>query len=413
MDETRTNGAAAYDVVVLGAGYAGLMAALRLRRHRQRLRIGLVNASDRFVERVRLQETVAKPVAPRIPSIAALVAGSGIEFIGGKVMSLDPVRRRVRIATLSAEREIVFVEAVYALGSRIAVESIEGASEHAYRLDPGEGPRCAAALRLRLQRDSDLPLRVVVVGGAETAVEAAGEIKGMRPSAEVTMITRTRCGDFKGARVEAVVRSELSRLGVAMIDGETVAAVGPTQVRTASGRSIACDIAVFSGGLRAPQLACDAGLATDPQGRIWVDPNLRSISHRHILAVGDAAHPVAPTGAPYRLSAFVALASGAYAADVILAGLKKRPARPFSFSTFGQGVSIGPSGVGFASYPDDQQTLFILRGPIALHVRNFFVWFASYALKLERRFPGFFYWPGGQRVSWEQANQTMKRAEAA
>ena len=71
MDETRTNGAAAYDVVVLGAGYAGLMAALRLRRHRQRLRIALVSASDCFVERVRLQESVAKPVAPRIPSIAA------------------------------------------------------------------------------------------------------------------------------------------------------------------------------------------------------------------------------------------------------------------------------------------------------------------------------------------------------
>src|SRR3954471_4992782 len=111
MDEARTNGAAAYDVVVLGAGYAGLMAALRLRRHRLRLRIALVNASDCFVERVRLQETIAKPVAPRIPSIAAFVAGSGIEFIGGEAMTLDPVRRRVRIVTPSAEREISFVEA--------------------------------------------------------------------------------------------------------------------------------------------------------------------------------------------------------------------------------------------------------------------------------------------------------------
>ena len=84
---------------------------------------------------------------------------------------------------------------------------------------------------------------------------------------------------------------------------------------------------MWSGGLRSAPVASSAGLATDPQGRIWVDPNLRSISHSHIIAVGDAAHPVAPTGAPYRLSAFVAIASGAYAADVILAQRAKRPAR--------------------------------------------------------------------------------------
>jgi len=41
----------AYDVVILGAGYAGLMAALRLNRKRDTLRIVLINASDRFLER--------------------------------------------------------------------------------------------------------------------------------------------------------------------------------------------------------------------------------------------------------------------------------------------------------------------------------------------------------------------------
>jgi NADH dehydrogenase len=414
MNATETMGnTRAYDVVILGAGYAGLMAALRLSRRKWRLRIALVNSRDQFLERVRLQESIVAAVPPRIPSISALVAGTTIDFIRGRVTSLDADHRRIRIATGTQEREIVFDQAIYALGSNIDVDDVPGAAEHAYRLEPGDGPRSAAALRSRLQQNANRPLRVVTVGGAETAVEVAGEIKTAWPATEMTMVSRSRCGDFKGADVEKAVRTELTRLGVGLLDGEIVTEVRPNEVITNRGRSIACDICVWSGGLRSAPVARDAGLATNPQGRILVDPNLRSISHSHILAVGDAAHPIAPTGAPYRLSAFVAAVSGAHAADVILAQRSKRQLQPFSFSTLGQGVAIGRGGVGFFSYPDDKQSLFILKGRTARHVRNFFVWFFTYALKLERRFPGFFFWPGRRRVSWHQASDAVQKVQTA
>ena len=158
-------------------------------------------------------------------------------------------------------------------------------------------------------------------------------------------------------------------------------------------------------GCAPPPIAGAAGIATDALGRIWVDANLRSISHLHILAAGDAAHPVTPTGAPYRRSAFAALVSGAYAGR-----RADRRLRPFSFSTFGQGIAIGRSGVGFFSYPDDRQRLFILTGGTARRARNFFVWFVTAMLKVERRFPGFFFWPGRRRVSWRQANDAIEKA---
>src|SRR5690242_8741038 len=402
-----------YDVVILGAGYAGLMAALRLNRKRQALRIALINVSDRFVERVRLQESIVTEVERRISSISALLAGTRIEFICGRIVSLDAELRRVRLECEGANREIAFDRAIYALGTRVDVDNVKGASEHAYRLEAIDGPRSPASLRARLRENGNRPIRVITVGGNETSVEAAGEIRTAWPNAEVSMISTSRCGDFKGARVEAAIRAELARLGVRMIDKETVSEVRATEIATASGRTIACDLCVWSGGLRSAAIASNAGISTDPQGRIWVDPNLRSISHSHIFAVGDAAHPMAPTGAPYRMSAFVALSTGAYVADAILAEGKKQKTDPFSFSTYGQGIAIGRGGVGFFSYPDDKQRWFIVTGGAARVIRNFFVWFISYALKLERKMPGFFFWPGRRRVSWHEANQAVQRLRTA
>jgi NADH dehydrogenase len=403
-----------YEVVILGAGYGGLMAALRLSRRKSGpRRIALINASDPFIERIRLQERISGPVAPRIPSIAALVAGTGITFIHGTVTELDPARRRIRIALETSQQELTFERAIYALGSHTDLADIPGAEAHAYRLEASDGPLTATALRRRLVREAGRAPRVVVVGGRETGIEVASEIKTNWPDAKVTMISRQRCGDFKGAEVAHAVRRALERLGVDMIDNQTVAEVRPDAVVTAGGNLIGCDICVRSGGLRAPSLAREAGIATDPQGRIWVDPNLRSISHPHIIAVGDAAHPVAPTGADHRMSAYAALVTGAYAADFILAERAAKPSLPFSYSAYGQGVAIGRVGVGFTSYPDDRRAYFLVTGRTGQRVRNLFVWFLVVLLKAERRHPGMFFAIGRRRVSWQQANAAMQAARAA
>jgi NADH dehydrogenase FAD-containing subunit len=396
-----------YDVVILGAGYAGVIAALRLGRQKLGLRVALVNPRADFLERVRLQESIVVPVTPRIPLISAFFGGTTIEFICGSVTSLDADQRLIRIATDAQERVIAFDQAIYALGSHVDVDNVPGAAEHAYRLDPGDGPRSAAALRLRLHQRADRPLRVIAVGGGPTAVEAAGEIKTIWPGAEVTMVSQ-RCGDFAGARVEKAVRGELERLGVRLVDGESVSEVRPSEVITKTGGSIAFDVCVWSGGMRSSPIARVAGLATDPQGRIWVDPNLRSISHAHILAVGDSAHPIAPTGAPYRRSVLAAVASAAHAARVIVAQRAKRELQPFSFSTVSQAVAIGRLGLIYLLDRNDRQIGYIVKGRTARKLRDFVPLLGIYLFKLERRFPGSFFMAGGGRVSWRQANDAMQ-----
>ena len=378
-----------YDVVVAGAGYAGLMAAMRLRgRSSWPSRIALVNESDVFVERVRLQEAIAAPIAPRIPSLAAMAAGTNIDFVLGRVAGLEPGERRLTVATVEGERRLGFARLVYALGSHTDTDQVPGVAEHAWRLDSGPGPRSVAALRDRLIRSSQRRPHVVVIGGAETAIEVAGEIRTRWPEIQVTMVSAGRIGDFKGDAVARAVRWELSRLGVNMIDHRAVRAVRPGCVVFADDQELACDDCVWSGGLRASPIARLAAMATDERDRVWVDPTLRSISHPHILAVGDAARPVAPSGAPFRPSAFAAISSGAYAADALLAEARGRRGRPFAFSTYGQGVAIGRVGVGITTFPDDRPVLGLIRGRAGVHVRNFFVWLLTQLLRAERRRPG-------------------------
>ena len=91
-----------------------------------------MNSSDQFTERVRLQEGICEPVAPRIPSIAALVTGTGIEFITGNIIALDAARRRVRIAGAASEGELAFDRAIYALGSQIDLDAVPGADHQHY-----------------------------------------------------------------------------------------------------------------------------------------------------------------------------------------------------------------------------------------------------------------------------------------
>jgi hypothetical protein len=170
-----TENSRSYDGVILGAGYAGLVAALRLGRQKWGLRVALVNSRAQFLERVRLQGSIVAPVTPRIVSISAFFAGTTIEFICGSVTSFNAEQRRIQITTDAQEREIAFDQAIYALGSHVDVDNVPGVSEHAYRLDPGDSPRSAAALRSRLHQSADRPVRVIAVGGGPTAVEAAGD----------------------------------------------------------------------------------------------------------------------------------------------------------------------------------------------------------------------------------------------
>ncbi|EJC84280.1 Pyridine nucleotide-disulfide oxidoreductase [Rhizobium leguminosarum bv. trifolii WSM2297] len=260
-----------YDIVVLGAGYAGLMASLRLGRRRLGLRVALINAEEQFVERVRLQEAMVAPVMPRIASLSDYLARTPIKFIEARALSLDPVRCRVHIEARGSAREIGFTQLIYALGSHVDTSKTPGASRYAYRLDPGESLHSTAALRGTLHQFAGRPARVLAVGGGPLSIEAAGEVKSTWPEMDVTLVSATRAGDFTSDKVRAVLRRDLTKLGVALVDNERVSEITASEVVTANGRHFTFDVCIWAAGMRAPSIAREAGLTVDAQDRVVVD----------------------------------------------------------------------------------------------------------------------------------------------
>jgi len=191
-----------YEVIVLGAGYAGLMAALGLAGRNRLTRIALVSRDEEFVERIRLQEGVSRTVTTRMPPLADFLANTKVEFIRGHVEALDAVKRSVRVGVGGDNREFTFDRCIYALGSRIDEVSVRGVADHAYRLDPGSGSRFVGALRSKLEASAGQSIRVVIVVGAtgDQSILANG-LKGARSGP--TRPRNTNCDVGRTHRVQS------------------------------------------------------------------------------------------------------------------------------------------------------------------------------------------------------------------
>ncbi|MBW4486879.1 MAG: selenide, water dikinase SelD [Trichocoleus desertorum ATA4-8-CV12] len=81
----------------------------------------------------------------------------------------------------------------------------------------------------------------------------------------------------------------LTQRGIHLHLGEMVTEVQAHQVKCESGLTVACDHTFWVTQAAAPNWVKASGLATDAQGFIGVDENLRSLSHPFVFAAGDIA----------------------------------------------------------------------------------------------------------------------------
>lgn len=323
-------------VVVIGAGYTGMLAALGVaKRAKGSVHVTLVNPWERFTERLRMHQiaTGQQLAEHRIPD---LVAGTGVDFVQGWATGIDTAAHTVTVSTMDDGHVLLGYDTlIHAIGSTTDTGCISGVAEHAFSLD---SPQSAQDMAAHLARQGDSEF--LVCGGGLTGIEAAAEIAESHPDVRVTLLSRGAPAAMMGAKARAYLMTALDRLGVRVRAGASVTKVLPGGVELEGGEFVAGDGCLWTTGVRVAPLATEAGIATDERGRILTDATLRSVSHPEIYSIGDAAairqaygviHGTCQSGIP----------AAAHAAENIVRQLRGKQLKPFRFGYLHQPVSLG------------------------------------------------------------------------
>lgn len=385
-------------VVVVGGGYAGTVAANRLRR-RPDIDITLVNSRPVFVERIRLHQLVAETGAATAEYGELL--GDGIRLIVDTVDRIEFPDRRVLLASGA---ELTYDYLIYSVGSTGATPTgtseVPGAAEFAYAIADLEN---AQRLRYAL---ADLPVDgpITVVGGGLTGIETASELGARgRP---VTLLCGGTLGPSLSERGRRSVAKRLRKLGVNVLESVGAREVRWDSVLLTDGVVLPSAVTVWTAGFAVPDLAARSGLSTDAVGRLLTDETLTSIDDDRIVAAGDAA---APSGRPLRMSCQAAGPLGAQAADTVLSRIAGKPPTLLNQAFVGQCISLGRADATFQlAHTDDTPINAVVAGRSAASIKEAICKGTLWAIRREAAKPGSYFWlKGGNRPAQLQADEQV------
>jgi NADH dehydrogenase len=350
-------------IVVAGAGYAGLHVALRLTtklRSRPAVEVTLVDRHDyhqAITELPRVAGGTRAADAVRIPLQDVLA--ERVRFVQAEITGFDLAGRRL----LTGSGPIGWRRLVLALGSRPNDFAIPGLAQRTlsvYSADDAERVWEAVSQALTAAAAAGDPEQqrrmatVVVGGGGATGVELAGELAEILPkvasrhglAADRPAVRLIEAGPtiLAGSSPQLIDKAAriLADLGVQVRTNAVVAAATEEGFRLKDGQLVEGGVFVWAGGVKAPELVADSELPTGHNGRVKVDRYLRVLDHPEIYVAGDLASVTNPrTGHVLPPLAQVALEEGETVARNLDAELGDGPLEAFTFHDKGFVVSVG------------------------------------------------------------------------
>jgi NADH dehydrogenase len=347
-------------VLILGAGFAGLHAALALSK--QPVDVTIVDRRNHHTFQPLLYQVALAVLSPANiaqPIRTIFRNKPNVEVLMDEATSFDLQAHSVQMksgATLNYDYLIIATGSTHSYfghgdWARLApgLKSVEDATEIRRRVLLA----FELAERQMLETGSHPPLNFVIIGGGPTGVELAGAISDI---ARLYMRRDFRHIDPSMARVmileggprilpsypedlSAKAVEQLKQINVEVHTDTRVTDIQPGYV-VANDQKIEAVVTLWAAGVQASSLGKLLGVETDKRGCVLVNLQLNPPDHPEIFVCGDLAH-VEENGQQVPGVAQPAMQMGDHAAQMIAQDLDHKPRTNFHYFDKGDMATIG------------------------------------------------------------------------
>jgi NADH:ubiquinone reductase (H+-translocating) len=344
-------------IVVLGAGFAGLWAAVGAARKLDELGIGPDRVAVTLVDRsayhsIRVRNYEADLADTRVP-LDDILRPIGVERVEAEIADVEVVQRRV--TCVGDADPIPYDRLVFALGSRLVRPPLPGLDRYAFDVDTYDaGQRLnehIAALEAR--PPSAGQWTALVIGGGLTGIEVATELPGKLRAAVGGIDAGPRViiadrqpwiGSDMGGEARAVMDEALTALGIETRPGVSVVAIDADGATLVSGERIDAATIVWCAGMTAHPLTVRFPVTRDRFGRVPVDEFLRIKGMPAEFAAGDAAWFSIDGNRPCVMSCQHGRPMGRFAGHNVVCDLLGLPMLPLRIDWYTTILDLGPWG---------------------------------------------------------------------
>lgn len=335
-------------VLIVGAGFGGVKAALELSKHPEHFEITLLSEELDFRYYPTFYHTATGGLKAQssIP-IKEILGDKPVRFVLGSAKTIDREKKLVRTAD---SRKFAYDDVIFALGTVTNFFGIKGLDTYSYSIKSlQEIARFKKHLHQQLLDDRKPELNYVIVGAGPTGIELAGTLPtyirhirkahGLpRRKLHVDLVEAAprllpRCTKA----TSAAVRRRLRKLGVDVYLNQAVQAQNANSL-IVNGKSIKSHTVVWTAGVATNSFYKANNFVMDPRGKVAVDQYLQAEPNVYIL--GDNA------GTQYSGLAQTALIDGHHVAHNMVRLAEQQVPKAY---TAKRPITVMPVGAGWAA----------------------------------------------------------------
>ncbi|PJE04832.1 MAG: NADH-quinone oxidoreductase subunit D [Leptospira sp.] len=365
-------------IVILGAGYAGLMAANRLAKLSRDYQIHLINESENFIERIRNHEYSAGREV-KIYKIRDLIS-KRVSFTQAKVECLDAKNQTISIA--NQNKKITYDYLIYALGS----------TDHAKVESSYSVNTLWKADELKQAVQAKKSGSLWILGAGLTGIELATELKESYPEWKIGLLDQKPFAKNFSLKARNYFLETFRKMKIELIESTEYRihenGIYLNQTKT----FLEADLFVQTFGFQCSDLGRRSNLLVNEKNQILVEPSLRVLDYTNIFVAGDSA---LVQDSILRMGCVTAMPMGVHAAEMIHRCANDNEVQDFSFGFAGRCISLGrKSGLIQMTNSNDEAKPKMIGGKLAAFIKELVCKYTVFSIRLERSFPfRTYFWP--------------------